>query len=249
MTDAQSFLITVTSNLTSSYLVLQPAGSTWRYLDTGVEPSSSWKNTTFNDNSWKTGQGLFGYGTGAEATQLAFGPNAGAKYVTTYFRRLFVVPDASKVLSLDARLLRNDGAVIYLNGAEIWRDNMPSGVISNQSLALSAVTGAGPAIEINRSLNPSLLLDGTNCLAVELHQSAPDGADVAFDLELKGFATTPVQMPLQIVRSNQLLTTTNLASPSVWTRATNSPAFSNGQWSIQIPISGNDAQFFKLQLP
>lgn len=263
MTDAQSFLITVSSNLTSSYLTLQSTGSIWKYLDTGVEPSSSWKNVGFNDNSWKAGQGLFGYGTGAELTQLGFGPNASAKYITTYFRRLFVVPDASKVLSLDARLLRNDGVAVYLNGVEIWRDNLPSGAISNQSLALSTVSGSGPAIEITKSFNPSLLLDGTNCLAVELHQSTPDGSDVAFDLELKGFATTPVQVPLQIARSISavalswpaegtwlpLLTTTNLNPPMVWTKATNTPAFSNGQWSIQVPASGNRAQFFKLQLP
>ncbi len=263
MTDAQTFLISVSSNLATAYFSLVPTGSVWKYLDTGVEPSSSWRNNNFNDNSWKTGSGILGYGTGGETTTVSFGPNAAAKYTTTYFRKLLFVPDSSMVFSLDARLLRNDGAVVYLNGVEIWRDNLPSGTVSNQTLSTVPITGIDASTYITKSFSPSLLLDGTNYLAVELHQSAPNGPDVAFDFELKGFATIPTRVPLSIGRSNnavaltwpsdgswyQLFTTTNLAPPSFWSRATNAPALSNGQWSIQVPTGTNRAQFFRLQLP
>ncbi|MDB6031379.1 MAG: hyaluronate lyase [Verrucomicrobiales bacterium] len=263
MTDAQTFLVTVSSNLTTAYFGLIPTGSVWKYLDTGVEPSASWRNNNFNDNSWKSGSGILGYGTGGETTTVSFGPNSGAKYPATYFRKLLFVPDASKVFSLDARILRNDGAVVYLNGAEIWRDNLPSGTISNQTLASIPITGVDASTYITKSFSPSILLDGTNVLAVELHQSAPNGPDVAFDFELKGFATIPTQVPLTIGRSTnavalawpgdgswyQLFTATNLAPAAFWSRATNVPTLSNGQWSIQVPASTNRAQFFRLQLP
>jgi len=42
---------------------------------------------------------------------------------------------------------------------------------------------------LTANLNPAALRAGANVIAVEIHQSQPDSADVSFDLELK--ATTP----------------------------------------------------------
>ena len=52
------------------------------------------------------------------------------KYVTTYFRHGFGLADKSAMTSLRLRLLCDDGAVVYLNGSEIARFNMPTGTIS-----------------------------------------------------------------------------------------------------------------------
>src|SRR6188474_2329304 len=47
--------------------------ATWRYLDTGADQGAAWKNSGFNDATWKTGTGEFGYGDGDETTILSFG--------------------------------------------------------------------------------------------------------------------------------------------------------------------------------
>src|SRR5690242_19284996 len=75
------------------------AGSSWRYLDTGVDQGTAWRATPFNDGSWKTGNAQIGYGDGDEATVVSFGPSSTSKYRTTYFRKAFSVADASQVTS------------------------------------------------------------------------------------------------------------------------------------------------------
>ena len=56
----------------------------------------------FNDSGWSTGPAELGYGDAPEgrpeATVVSFGPNAGAKYITTYFRRAFTVSNPRRLM-------------------------------------------------------------------------------------------------------------------------------------------------------
>ena len=106
-----------------------PAGSTWRYLDNGSNQGTAWRATAFNDTTWAQGPAQLGYGDGDEATVVSFGPSATAKYRTTYFRRQFTVT-GTVAAPVTLQLLRDDGAVVYLNGAEVVRSNMPTGTIT-----------------------------------------------------------------------------------------------------------------------
>jgi len=138
---------------------------------------------------WSSGPAPLGYGDGDEATVISFGPDANNKYITTYFRRSFSVTNASTYTNLTLRLLRDDGAVVYLNGVEVFRSNMPAGPITFTTLASTDVSGAAENTFVTASLNPALLVNGTNVLAVEVHQSAPNSDDLSFDLELVGIRT------------------------------------------------------------
>jgi hypothetical protein len=113
-----------------------------------------------------------------------FGPNATQKYTTTYFRTAFVVEDPSRVSSLSLGLLRDDGAVLYVNGQEGFRDNMPTGTILHTTPALDGVGGAGETTYFPRSFDPGLLQAGTNLVAVEVHQHLPHSSDLGLDLFL-----------------------------------------------------------------
>lgn len=261
MTDAQSLSITVVSNVSAATVQLIATGTVWRCLDTGVEPAPGWAQRGFDDGQWKTGRGVFGYGNGDEATVLGFGPNPAAKYITTWFRRQVVVPDASLVHSLTARLLRNDGAAVYLNGIEVWRDNLPQGPLASDTLASAPVTG--PGAYLVSSIHPALLLTGTNVIAVELHQSSAAGQDVRFDFELMATALVPAQAEVDISPFTggvlltwpaeagllQLHAATSLSPPVSWLRATNTPVLSNGFWTLFWPLDTNRATFFRLQAP
>ena len=121
---------------------LVPAGAVWKYLDNGSNQGTAWRAATFNDSAWNSGPAQLGYGDDDEQTVVGYGPNSSNKYITTYFRKSFVVSDpavASDGLTLN--LLRDDGAVVYLNGTEVFRSNMPSGTIGYQTLASTTVTG------------------------------------------------------------------------------------------------------------
>lgn len=164
------------------------SNSTWRYLDTGVNAGTAWAGTNYNDATWKTGLTRLGYSDGATFPEVDYGPNANNKYITTYFRRKFVVPAGAIYTNLTFKLARDDGAVVWLNGRELYRSNLPlpPTVITYTTLASSAVGGADEQTFFVTSLPATNLLVGTNVLAVEVHQSAPDSSDLGFNLELAG---------------------------------------------------------------
>lgn len=165
---------------------LIPTGAIWKYLDNGSNQGTAWRAAGFSDNVWAAGAAQAGYGDGDEATVINYGPSATGKYVTTYFRRSFNVADASAYTSLTLRLLRDDGAVVYLNGAEVFRSNMPAGTISFTTLASSALSAPAESTFVQTSLSPTSLVNGANVVAVEIHQANGTSSDVSFDLELTG---------------------------------------------------------------
>mgnify|MGYP003349617030 CR=1 FL=1 len=83
------------------------------------------------------------------------------------------------------RVKRDDGVVIYLNGAEVYRDNMPAGTPSYTTWASAACADDGTTW-FTTSLSPGSFVAGTNVIAVEVHQSSGSSSDVTFNLDITG---------------------------------------------------------------
>ena len=167
--------------------VFVPAGSVWKYLDDGSNQGIAWRAPDFDDSAWKEGPAQLGYGDGDEATVVSYGPDANNKYITTYFRHRFQVENPSQYSALVLRLLRDDGAVVYLNGKEIVRSNMSFGIVTYRTLAASVVSYDAENMFFDYYPPVSALVEGTNVLAVEIHQANASSSDISFDLE---FAST-----------------------------------------------------------
>ncbi len=165
-----------------------PAGASWRYLDDGSDQGTAWRAPTFNDGAWATGPAELGYGDGDEATVVSYGPSGQNKYITTYFRHHFNVANPAAVQSLTLGLLRDDGGVVYLNGSEVFRSNMPSGTITY--LTTAAAAGGSESTFFDTAADPALLVAGDNVVAVEIHQRTASSSDVSFNLDLVGEVTT-----------------------------------------------------------
>src|SRR5207244_9193286 len=118
--------------------------------------------SAFDDSTWVSGPAQLGYGEGDEATVISFGPNTNAKYTTTYFRRAFNVANAAAVTNLTVSLLRDDGGVVYLNGVEIFRSNMPAGTVTYATFASGAIDDQ---VYFSGAVPNGLLVTGTNVLA------------------------------------------------------------------------------------
>ena len=189
LTSASTLQLTVERQAGSGTLV--NAGSTWKYFDQGTRLPGTWVDLDFDDNAWESGRAQLGYGDGDEQTQLSFGGNAGDKIVTYYFRRTFAINNPASVESMTLRLLRDDGAMVYLNGREVFRQNLPSGTITAQTFASGVAGGADESTFYETSVDPALLVSGRNQLAVEVHQANASSSDISFDLELVG-AILPV---------------------------------------------------------
>ncbi len=157
-------------------------GSSWKYLDDGTDQSTAWQETGFDDSAWQTGAAQLGYGDGDETTVVGYGPDSSNKYITTYFRKHFNLQRPQDYEKLECQLLRDDGAVIYLNGTEVVRDNMPGGVIDYQTRAHGAGNTEGTFL--THELPLTALVEGDNVIAVEVHQATPGSSDLSFDLGL-----------------------------------------------------------------
>jgi hypothetical protein len=151
----------VTSNFT-----LVPITGTWRYEDTGTDLGTAWRATDYLDSGWPSSAGLFTFNTGALPapgnTALA------ANRTTYYFRTRFNFSGATSNVTLDVRAVIDDGAVVYLNGAELHRQNMPAGPVVYSTSAIGPIGDAGYGNPI--VVPASSLVQGVNVLAVEVHQ-------------------------------------------------------------------------------
>ncbi|MEM7204971.1 MAG: sulfatase-like hydrolase/transferase [Planctomycetota bacterium] len=159
------------------------SGDAWRYLDDGSDPGFAWFLPGYDDSAWAAGPSQLGYGEGDEATTVSFGSNPNRRHVTTYFRHSFQYTGFASGLCL--RLLRADGAVVYLNGVEVARSNMPrAAFVDRLTLAHSTASAQHGGLFRDFAVDAALLVQGTNVLAVELHKHATANPALSFDLEL-----------------------------------------------------------------
>lgn len=179
--------VIVTPSLATNFTLIS-TGAVWRYLDTGVDPGPNWAQPEFNDAGWLSGRAILGYNNGNEATTIRFGPDPNNKYITYWFRRAFVLEAIESIHALSLRLLRDDGAAVYLNGQEVFRNNLPAGPLTPTTLASATVGGPDETNYISGALPLGPLRAGTNVVAVEVHQAATNSSDLSFDLELRAAA-------------------------------------------------------------
>jgi hypothetical protein len=209
------------------------AGSVWKFRDNGVFPGATWTQTSFNDSNWAFKPGKFGYGDPA-TTSLSFGSDSNNKHITTYFRTQFNMSNTAGFDTLIFNLLRDDGAVVYINGVEAFRSNMPTGTISNTTLASSDVTGAAE-LAFTEFRVPNTLVNGLNTIAVEVHQASAQSDDKGFDMSI-----TAKRVPMTVVNFpvSKLSEWYYLDNGTDQGTAWRAPAFYEGNWSYGPGILG-----------
>jgi len=176
------------------------SNSVWKYLDNGSDQGTAWRSPAFDDSSWQTGYADFGYGA-APATVVSYGSDPTNRFITTWFRQAFDLSNPSLLGSLTAFLSCNHGVVVYLNGTEVFRNNMPDGAIDYQTLASSSLRPQIGSGHFAHRLPPALLVPGTNVIGVEVHLSNPAADTLTFDLALIG-NLPPVPPTVAITKPN-----------------------------------------------
>ena len=176
--------LTLSSPLTSAVeeVTLIPRGATWSYLDDGSNQGTAWRMPGFDDSGWSNGLASLGHNNNPVTLLQDTDPN----FATYYFRHTFTVSNHTTMTQLDVSAQRDDGIVVYINGTEVWRDNMPSGFITYETWASAAATGGNETFWFSPAspLSASVVSNGTNVIAVELHQISETSSDVSFDLGL-----------------------------------------------------------------
>jgi hypothetical protein len=137
----------------------------------------NWKEPAYDDGAWKRGGAPFGSAAGTANTLIAAVDAA-------YLRKTFTIDDLAAVAGAGILIKGSDGAIVYLNGEEIQRINMPADTQSAYSLFAVKPSALNTMVVLNKQnglLNR--LRQGENILAVEVHRSQANPW-LAFDSQM-----------------------------------------------------------------
>lgn len=157
------------------------ASDTWKYrANTSAPSGTNWRDPAFNDASWSTGTGGIGMADSDDGTTIS-------GCVSVYMRRSFTISDTSKIFDAVFNMDYDDGFVAYLNGVEIARVNLgtPGNFpVWNEYAPLSheAVLYQNQypdSFHLDMNSLRSLLVNGTNVLAVEVHNTTGSFTDMS----------------------------------------------------------------------
>jgi len=184
------------------------SSSVWKYLYDGSDQGTAWRDLSFNDSSWGSGPGQLGFGDNDETTDI--GPKVNYRY-TAYFRHAFTVTNVSGITDLSIDLLYDDGAVVYINGQEVRRIEMPTGTI-DYSTPATGTTSDNKTTTFSVPVN--ILNEGDNIIAVEVHQRNYNSSDLSFDLALN--ATRPAGSSSGVVLNKTTCVRARIKNGSNW---------------------------------
>jgi hypothetical protein len=171
-------------------VVALPEGSSYLFWDNG-SVAANWFDPAFDDSNWEKGFAPLGFGDPHIVTTVGFGPNPQSKFITTWFRTTFNVMNAASVVGATLELMRDDGARVFLNGAEAARSNMPNGAINDGTLASNIVENNQEELFFSLPLDPALFVEGQNVLAIEVHQAVANSSDLGIDARVILEQTSP----------------------------------------------------------
>ncbi len=164
----------------------------WRFNQSSNLDAVNWQATNYNDATWLSGPGLLAAENNATINSLIHttltapdsppgGLTAGHGY---YFRTTFELTEQPADFLVSAYL--DDGAIIYVNGAEAKRVRMGAGSITNGSFSSGQPSGGDTTSPDSFTLPISFFHLGTNTIAVEVHQSDAASSDVVWGMTLDG---------------------------------------------------------------
>lgn len=167
---------------------------TWRY-DSNCQDGQPWADPLFNDSAWASGPAVLGVETTA-ATLMALtnitgdgiltpitAPNAGGAN-NHYLRRHFTLPSMDlSTVTWQWNHVRDDGAIVYLNGAEVFRGNITNEV-GLPVVCLDQATSHEADHLDNPTTSPTSAVAGDNVVAVYLKQNGTNSSDIVWGMQL-----------------------------------------------------------------
>jgi hypothetical protein len=159
----------------------------YKFFPGSQEPDSGWRKLQFDDSSWKSDSGRIGYGESDVKTVIQ-------KTTSLYLRITFKMENVDWVQAMCLNNDYNDGFIAYLNGIEIARTNLG---MPGEFIPFDRVTDRShKAYDYRKYYNPlngyyldnevikKSLRNGTNILAIQVHNDSINGSDMSFNCSL-----------------------------------------------------------------
>lgn len=178
--------ILASSGIQAQTLIFNKNAS-WSYKDNNQAQPAGWNAQTYDISTWAVGNGPLGYGDPVTTTI-----NSGL--TTAYFAKDFTVDLSTLSDTMELGVMRDDGIIVYLNGEEVVRDNMPAGAVTFNTFSSTTIDGAAESVYNIFSIPKSKFVNGVNRFSIELHNRSTTSSDLRIDAYLKTTTntTTPV---------------------------------------------------------
>ena len=105
--------------------------------------------------------------------------------------------DAGAVTKLQGQLLYDDAAIVYINGVKVAAFDEPDGGFAS-NLSYGGSNAADPKTGNITATDTSMLVDGTNVLAVELHQGRQSSWDIYLAVNELTASSEPESKELEV---------------------------------------------------
>lgn len=189
------------TSVTTTLIPLVTLTNTWKYWQNG-DQGLAWREEAFDDASWPAGKAPLGYDT--STMPLPYNTPLTIGKLTYYFRTHFNCPTNPAGMKLQMQTYLDDGALVWLNGQVLYRQNLSAANPVYDTHANNAVDNA--SLEGPFDLDRGALREGDNVLAVEVHQVNATSSDITFALRLDAALTvTNVLGDGQALRLNEIL--------------------------------------------
>lgn len=168
-------------------------GDAWKFAIPMADPGVTWRAATFNDSTWKSGPGLFGFSE-KKLPDPGLKTPVGAKgdTITYLFRKTFTFNGNPAGMDFSIDQIADDGVVYYLNGKPLGAVRCKPESAWN-AVATSSVSN--PEEEVDVLTGPATgLVKGTNVLAAEVRQANVGSGDMTFGARLKLMPSTGIEI-------------------------------------------------------
>lgn len=225
--------VAVVSPPSADQLSFVNSSSSWKWRFDSAALPSAWASRTFDDASWASGSSILGFNTAGLGTDISVGAPT-PRPLSAQFRTSFNVTSPSTVTNGTVSVIANDGVVVYLNGTEIGRANLPSGTIGQNTYATAAPRSAAAAgSPVTFTVPSSLLVSGTNVIAASSHVNYRSTPDVTFDLSFTAERGTPPAVPAAVTLTGSASDSTTVAL--AWSHP-------SGSTAVEYRVSRNGTQ-------
>ncbi len=162
-------------------------GAPWRFKLGTNEASSpdltAWRLLGFNDSTWSSPAPTpIGYGDPIPATVVTNSNLTTPNWLCLFMRRTFVVNNPAALSSVLLSINIDDGYVVWINGTEVGRFNMPGG---EPTIASAAITAGEPVLQTH-DVATNLLQAGNNIIAIQAFNANTTSSDLYVDVSLVG---------------------------------------------------------------
>ena len=177
----------------SQAATLVSTDSTWRFLRGTTEASSpdrtAWRSAAFNDASFADAPAPFWYGdVRPGGTQLADMINA---YSCIFLRKTVSVVDAAQIGGLRLNYFIDDGFIVWVNGTEVYRENV-TGDPTFATLAANQATDPAPLVSVTVFPSAGVLQEGDNIITIQVFNTTAGSSDLGFDCSIESLVSETV---------------------------------------------------------